>query len=154
MRALVQRVSKASVVIATEVVGSIGPGLVVLLGVSMQDAEEEARYIVGKVLNLRIFADEHGKFNHSALETRSELLIISQFTLYGDTRRGRRPSFTESAPPEQAEALFNRAVALFRESGLTVQTGRFQAHMMVSIHNDGPVTIMLDSADRERPRRG
>ena len=154
MRALVQRVSKASVAIEAEVAGSIGPGLVVLLGIGRGDEEEEARYIVGKVVNLRIFADDEGKFNRSALDTGAELLIVSQFTLYGDTRKGRRPSFLEAAPPDEAESLFNRAVAMFGETGLAVETGMFQARMMVSIHNDGPVTIMLDSSDRERPRRG
>ena len=154
MRALVQRVSDASVAIDGEVVGRIGPGLVVLVGVSRQDDDEDARYIVGKTINLRIFADKEGRFNRSALEIGAELLVVSQFTLYGDTRRGRRPSFTDAAPPEQAESLFNRTLELFRESGLVVQTGRFQAHMTVSIHNDGPVTIMLDSADRTRPRTG
>ncbi len=153
MRALVQRVSEASVTVGAEVVGSIGPGLVVLLGVSRDDGEEEARHIVGKVVNLRILADEEGKFNRSALDTGAELLVISQFTLYGDTRKGRRPSFVEAAIPELAEELFDRAIGLFRETGLTVETGRFQAHMMVSLCNDGPVTIMLDSADRQRPRR-
>lgn len=154
MRALVQRVSEASVSVAGEIVGRIGPGLVVLLGVSKHDSDEDASYIVGKAVNLRIFADDQERFNRSALDIGAELLIVSQFTLYGDTRKGRRPSFTEAAPPEQAEAAFNRVVEMFRESGLTVQTGIFQAHMMVSIQNDGPVTIMLDSADRGRPRRG
>ena len=154
MRALVQRVSHASVAIGGEVVGSIGSGLVVLLGIARPDTEEDAHYIVGKTVNLRIFADQEGRFNRSALEIGAELLIVSQFTLYGDTRKGRRPSFTEAAPPEQAEPLFNQTVELFRESGLAVQTGRFQAHMGVSIQNDGPVTIMLDSADTERARRG
>lgn len=154
MRALVQRVANASVTVDEREIGSIGAGLVVLLGISRQDGEEAARYVVSKVANLRIFSDEDGRFNSSALDTRAELLIVSQFTLYGDTRKGRRPSFVEAAPPEQAEDLFNRTVTLFKETGLNVETGRFQAHMMVSIHNDGPVTIMLDSADRERPRRG
>ena len=154
MRALVQRVSKASVAVGDEIVGRIGPGLVVLLGISRRDGEEEARYITDKTLNLRIFADDEGRFNRSALDVGAELLIISQFTLYGDTRKGRRPSFVEAAPPEQAEVLFSRTVELFSQSGLPVETGRFQSHMMVSIHNDGPVTIILDSADRERPRRG
>ena len=154
MRALVQRVSQASVAVGDETVGRIGQGLVVLLGISRQDGEENAGYIVDKVINLRIFADDEGRFNRSALDIGAELLIISQFTLYADTRRGRRPSFTEAAPPEQAEALFGRTLDLFKGSGLRVESGRFQAHMAVSIHNDGPVTIMLDSADRERPRRG
>ncbi|MCH8110184.1 MAG: D-tyrosyl-tRNA(Tyr) deacylase [Chloroflexi bacterium] len=154
MRALVQRVSEASVSVAGEVVGRIGTGLVILLGVSKHDSDEDASYIVGKAVNLRIFADDQERFNRSALDIGAELLIVSQFTLYGDTRKGRRPSFTEAAPPEQAEAAFNRVVEMFRESGLAVQTGIFQTHMMVSIQNDGPVTIMLDSADRGRPRRG
>ena len=154
MRALVQRVSHASVTIAGETVGSIGPGLVILLGISRDDDEDDSRHIVGKSVNLRVFADEEGRFDRSALDIGAELLVVSQFTLYGDTRRGRRPSFTEAAPPEQAEALFNHTLGLFKESGLVVQAGRFQAHMLVSIHNDGPVTIMLDSSDRLRPRRG
>ena len=154
MRALVQRVSDGSVSIDGQVVGSIGPGLVILVGISRDDTEEDVPYIVSKTVNLRIFADEQGRFNLSALETGAELLVISQFTLYGDTRKGRRPSFTQAAPPEQAETLFESTVGMFRESGLTVEVGRFQAHMVVSIRNDGPVTIMLDSADRERPRRG
>ena len=153
MRALVQRVSKASVTVGFESVGSIGPGLVVLLGIAREDGDDEVRYIVGKVVNLRIFADEDGRFNRSALDTAAELLIVSQFTLYGDTRKGRRPSFVEAAPPERAEELYLRAVELFAETGLAVQQGRFQAHMLVSIHNDGPVTIMVDSSDRDRPRR-
>ena len=125
----------------------------ILLGIAREDSEEEARYTVGKVVNLRIFADEDGRFNRSALDTGAELLIVSQFTLYGDTRKGRRPSFVEAAPPERAEKLFHRAVELFGETGLAVEQGRFQAHMLVSIHNDGPVTIMVDSSDRDRPRR-
>ena len=137
-----------------EVVGSIGQGLVVLLGVSRDDTPEEARHVAGKVANLRIFYDEEGKFNRSALDIGAEFLLVSQFTLYGDTRKGRRPSFIEAARPEQAEELFNRTVELFRETGLKVETGQFQAYMAVSIQNDGPVTIMVDSADRERPRRG
>jgi len=154
LRALVQRVSRASVSVEDRAIATIGTGLVVLVGVSRQDGIDEARYIADKVVDLRIFPDEEGRFNRSAQDTGAELLIISQFTLYGDTRRGRRPSFSEAAPPEEAESLFNQTVLLFEESGLTVRTGRFQAHMTVSIHNDGPVTIMLDSADRNRPRRG
>ena len=153
MRALVQRVTDASVNVGKEVVGRIGPGLVVLLGISKDDGDPEVRHVVEKTLNLRIFSDEEGRFNRSALDVGAELLVVSQFTLYGDTRRGRRPSFTSAAPPEQAEEIFGRCVEAFRESGLKVETGRFQAHMMVSLCNDGPVTIMLDSADRGRPRR-
>lgn len=153
MRALVQRVSCASVRVDDETLGSISRGLVVLLGISRADGDEEARHIVEKTVNLRIFADDAGRFNRSALDIGAELLIISQFTLYADTRRGRRPSFTEAAPSEQAEPLFGTTVELFRQAGLRVESGRFQAHMVVSIDNDGPVTVMLDSADRERPRR-
>ena len=139
--------------VGDEVVGSIGPGLVVLVGISREDGPEEAEYIVAKTVNLRIFNDEAGRFNLSALDTGAQLLVVSQFTLYGDTRRGRRPSFVDAAPPEEAEALFAHTVSLFSQTGLGVATGRFQTHMTVSIENDGPVTIMLDSADKERPRR-
>ena len=154
MRALIQRVSEASVTVDGDVAGSIGPGLAVLLGIARDDTEDEARHIVGKVANLRIFSDDEGRFESSALDIGAELLVVSQFTLYGDTRKGRRPSFTSAAPPELAEPLFDRTLALFRETGLKVETGRFQAHMVLQLHNDGPVTVMLDSADRRRPRRG
>jgi D-tyrosyl-tRNA(Tyr) deacylase len=147
-------VSCASVSIGGDEIGRIGRGLVVFVGISREDTEAEARYIVDKVAGLRIFDDEAGRFDHSALDVEAELLIVSQFTLYGNTRKGRRPSFTDAAPPEQAEALFSQTVDLFAATGLKVQTGRFRAHMMVSICNDGPVTIMLDSGDKERPRRG
>jgi D-tyrosyl-tRNA(Tyr) deacylase len=135
-------------------IAEIGPGLVVFLGVGSGDGEEEARYIADKVANLRIFDDAEGKFDGSALDTGAELLVVSQFTLYGSTRKGRRPSFTQAAPPEQAEPLVDRTVEILREAGLSVAIGRFQAHMLVSIENDGPVTIMLDSEDRKLPRRG
>ena len=154
MRALLQRVTEASVAINSEVVGRIGPGLVVLLGISRTDGEEEARYVAQKTVALRVFGNDEGKFDRSALDVGAELLIVSQFTLYANTRKGRRPSFTNAAPPREAEELFNRTIELFKESGLTVETGHFQAHMEVSIRNDGPVTIMLDSADRDLPRRG
>jgi D-tyrosyl-tRNA(Tyr) deacylase len=154
MRALIQRVSEASVSIDGEVVGAIGPGLLVLLGVSRDDTDEDASYIVGKVVNLRIFSDDEGKFQSSATDVGAELLVVSQFTLYGDTRKGRRPSFTHAAAPEEADRLFGRAVTLFKETGLKVETGTFQAYMAVALVNDGPVTLMLDTADRERPRRG
>ena len=154
MRALVQRVSKASVTVDGEVTGSIDAGMVVLIGIHEDDDYEDAAYIVSKTANLRVFSDDTGKFDLSALDTSADLLVISQFTLYGDTRRGRRPSFSRAMPPEPATALFNRTLRLFEQTGLKVQTGRFQSHMLVSIHNDGPVTIMIDSADRQRPRRG
>jgi len=148
VKALVQRVSKASVSVAGEEVGRIGRGLVVFLGVASGDTERDAQYLVQKIINLRIFADAAEKFNLSSLDINGELLLVSQFTLLADTRKGRRPSFVEAAPPEQAEALFNYAVRLARDSGLKVATGRFQQSMQVEIHNDGPVTIMLDSRDK------
>jgi D-tyrosyl-tRNA(Tyr) deacylase len=148
LKALVQRVSKASVSVGGEVVGKIGHGLVVLIGVAWGDTEKDALYLADKVVNLRIFADEASKFNLSALETEGEILIISQFTLLADTRKGRRPSFEEAAPPEQAETLVSFFVGRVRESRLKVETGRFQQHMLVEIHNDGPVTIALDSKDK------
>ncbi len=154
MRALVQRVSQASVSVDGETVGSIGAGLVVLVGIGQGDDEEDAAYIVNKTENLRIFSDDAGRFDRSALDIDAELLVISQFTLYADTRRGRRPSFSEAMPPEPATALFERTLRLFEQTGLKVRTGRFQASMLVSIQNDGPVTIMIDSADRMRRRRG
>ena len=154
MRALVQRVSQASVSVDGETVGSIGAGLVVLVGIGQGDDEEDAAYVVNKTANLRIFSDDAGRFDRSALDIDAELLVISQFTLYADTRRGRRPSFSEAMPPEPATALFERTLRLFEQTGLKVRTGRFQASMLVSIQNDGPVTIMIDSADRMRRRRG
>ena len=153
MRALIQRVSHASVSVHGETVGSIDAGFVVLVGIHRDDDDEDAAYIVNKTVNLRVFSDADGKFDRSALDTAADLLVISQFTLYGDTRRGRRPSFSHAMPPEHATALFDRTLRLFEQTGLNVQTGQFQAHMQVSIHNDGPVTIMIDSADRHRPRR-
>ena len=154
MRALVQRVSEASVSAEGELLGRIGPGLVVLVGICRDDVEQDADYVVTKTLNLRVFDDDDGRFNLAAGDVGAELLVISQFTLYADTRKGRRPSFTDAAPPDQAQPLFQLALAKFRDSELRVETGKFQAHMLVSIQNDGPVTILLDSADRHRPRRG
>jgi D-tyrosyl-tRNA(Tyr) deacylase len=148
VKALVQRVGKASVSVAGEEVGMIGRGLVVFLGVAGGDTERDAQYLMQKIINLRIFADAAEKFNLSSLDINGELLLVSQFTLLADTRKGRRPSFVEAAPPEQAEVLFNYAVELARDSGLKVATGRFQQSMQVEIHNDGPVTIMLDSRDK------
>ncbi len=153
MRALIQRVAQAAVTVNDREVGRVGPGLVVLLGVSADDTETDAKYLVEKTVNLRIFADDQNRFNLSALDTGAELLVVSQFTLYGDTRKGRRPDFTKAAPPDQAQRLYEHTVRLFRDAGLTVATGVFQEHMQVSLQNDGPVTLMLDSADRHRPRR-
>ncbi len=153
MRALIQRVTDASVSIDGQTVGSIGPGLLVLLGVGDGDTEDDAQYLVNKVANLRIFADQENRFNRSAQDTGAELLIVSQFTLYADTRKGRRPDFNQAASPGEAQRLYQHAVELFRKTGLRVETGQFQAYMQVNLQNDGPVTLMLDSADRNRPRR-
>ena len=142
---LLQRVTGASVSVAGEVVGRIGRGLVVFVGVARRDTEKDAQYLVEKTVNLRIFADEEGKFNLSALDIKGELLLVSQFTLLADTRKGRRPSFVEAAPPAQAEQLFDQFVKQTCATGLRVETGRFQQYMQVEIHNDGPVTILLDS---------
>lgn len=154
MKALVQRVTSGSVRVNSEVVGEIGPGLVVLVGVAAGDTEEDARYLVDKIVNLRIFDDPQGLFNLSAFDVRAQILLVSQFTLLANTRKGRRPSFTDAAPPEKAEALFNYLVEQARGTGLHVETGRFRTHMLVEIHNDGPVTVMLDSEERKLPRRG
>jgi len=148
LKALLQRVTEASVNVGGEVVGRIGKGLVVFVGIAQEDAERDANYLADKVVNLRIFADKASKFNLSALEIGGELLIVSQFTLLADARKGRRPSFAQAALPEQAEALFNLFVDFVRNSGLKVETGRFQQHMLVEIHNDGPVTIALDSKEK------
>lgn len=148
MKALLQRVTMASVTVGDEVVGKIGRGLVVFLGVAGGDTEKEAQYLAQKVVNLRIFADNEGKFNLSALDVSAELLVVSQFTLLADTRKGRRPSFIEAAPPEPADKLFRYFVEQARATGLKVATGKFQTYMQVEIHNDGPVTIMLDSGEK------
>ena len=145
MKALLQRVTTASVSLGDEEVGRVGRGLVVFLGVASGDTEKDAQYLAQKIANLRIFSDEEGKFNLSALDINGELLLVSQFTLLADTRKGRRPSFIEAAPPAQAEELFEYFVEQTRATGLKVETGRFQQYMQVEIHNDGPVTILLDS---------
>ncbi len=148
MKVLLQRVTGASVSVAGEEVGRIGRGLVVFVGVAGGDEEREVQYLVQKTIGLRIFADEEGRFNLSALDIKGELLVISQFTLLADTRKGRRPSFIAAAPPAQAEALFEQFVEQARASGLKVETGRFQQYMQVEIQNDGPVTILLDSREK------
>jgi D-tyrosyl-tRNA(Tyr) deacylase len=148
VKALLQRVVKASVTVNGEIVGEIGQGLVVLLGVANGDTEKDADYLVNKTINLRIFTDAADKFNLSVLDIKGEVLLISQFTLLADARRGRRPSFIDAAPPEQAEKLFNYVVDQTNSSGLKVATGRFQQHMEVEIHNSGPVTVMLDSKEK------
>lgn len=153
MKALVQRVSQASVSIENQIVASIKQGLVVLIGVGKGDSEADARYLADKISNLRIFSDEADKFNLSALDIGGEVLVVSQFTLLADTRKGRRPSFTDAAPPEDAEPLIENFVQLLRAFGLEVQTGRFRQNMLVEIHNSGPVTIFIDSEERLKPRR-
>lgn len=145
MRAVVQRVSRGKVTVEGQVVGQIGQGYVVLLGVAKEDTAEAADYLADKVAGLRVFEDEQGKMNRSILEAGGAVLAISQFTLYGDVRRGRRPGFDRAGRPEQAEPLYERFVAKLREQGLTVETGRFQTHMEVELVNDGPVTILVDS---------
>lgn len=145
MRAVVQRVRSASVSVNDETVGRIGRGLLVLLGVGRDDTDDDARYLSEKIVNLRIFDDDEGKMNLSVLDVGGSVLIVSQFTLYGDCRRGRRPSYTESAPPELAKRLYEYFVDVTRGHGLEVQTGIFAARMLVTLENDGPVTILLDS---------
>jgi D-tyrosyl-tRNA(Tyr) deacylase len=149
----VQRVSKASVSIESQLVASIKHGMVVLIGVGEGDSEADAQYLADKIANLRIFSDEADKFNLSALDIGGELLVVSQFTLLADTRKGRRPSFTDAAPPEEAEPLIETFVQLLRAAELKVETGRFRQNMLVEIHNIGPVTIFIDSEERLKPRR-
>lgn len=145
MRAVVQRVTRGAVAVDGETVGKIDTGLVVLLGVGKDDTAQDAAYIADKIAHLRIFEDNARKMNLSALDTGAGVLVISQFTLYGDCRKGRRPAFAEAAGPETAEKLYEELVAQLRRLGLSVETGRFQTMMLVEIYNDGPVTILLDS---------
>lgn len=145
MRAVLQRVSRAKVSVDEETIGEIGKGILVLLGVSIEDAEQDAVYLAEKTLNLRIFEDAHEKMNLSLLDVAGEMLVVSQFTLYGDARRGRRPSFFEAAPPERANHLYESFVREARKHATKVETGKFQAMMDVELVNDGPVTILLDS---------
>lgn len=144
MRALLQRVSTASVTVDDKVISRIEKGLVVLLGIGHGDGEEQATFLAEKVANLRIFEDEAGKTNLSLLDVKGEAIVVSQFTLYADSRKGRRPSFTDAALPEVAEPLVSRFADLLRGHGVPTQTGQFGAHMLVEIHNDGPVTIWLE----------
>ena len=154
MKAILQRVLRASVSVKGTTVGQTGPGLVVLVGAEEGDTIEDARYLADKIAGLRIFSDEDGKFNLSLRDTGGEILVVSQFTLIADTRKGRRPSFTRAAPPEEADSLIRKFTDLLLSTGLRVETGQFQSHMLVEIHNDGPVTIPLDSRDRHKPRKG
>ncbi len=144
MRALIQRVREASVTVGDEVVGAIGQGFVILLGVGHGDTDEQAAWLATKIAGLRVFEDDEGKFNRSILEVGGAAMVVSQFTLFADARKGRRPSFVDAAPPEMAEPLVERFADLLRAEGVSVEVGVFGARMMVEIHNDGPVTIWLE----------
>lgn len=145
MRALIQRVREARVEVDGVAVGEIGQGLLVFLGIKDGDGEEQAEILARKVVKLRIFPDEEGKMNRSLLDVSGKLLVVSQFTLYGDTRKGHRPSYSEAARPDVAKRLYEKFVELCRTKGILVETGRFQAHMYVYLVNDGPVTLLCDS---------
>lgn len=152
MRAVVQRVSEAFVEVEGEVVGQIGLGLLVLLGVGQKDTQEDALYLARKIAQLRIFPDEEGRMNLSLKEVGGEVLLVSQFTLYADTRKGNRPSFLQAAPPEVGKRLYEAAIEAFLAQGVHVETGVYGAHMRVHLVNEGPVTLLLDSEERLRPR--
>ncbi|HBG18085.1 MAG TPA: D-tyrosyl-tRNA(Tyr) deacylase [Desulfobulbaceae bacterium] len=145
MRAVVQRASRASITIDGVTTAAIGSGLVILLGIRASDTADDAKWLIDKIVNLRIFEDQDGKMNISLADTGGEMLIISQFTLYGDCRKGRRPGFSTAAPPAIAEPLYNRFIELAEESGIRVATGVFQAAMQIELVNDGPVTLLVDS---------
>ena len=145
MRAVLQRVSKASVTVDDRVTGEIEQGLVILLGIRSGDTDADAKYLADKCINMRIFSDSDGKFNLSARDMNGDILVVSQFTLYGDTRKGRRPNFTDAAPPDVSKPLYERFISHLKASGLKVASGVFGAMMLVEIHNDGPVTIIVES---------
>ncbi|EHQ88030.1 D-aminoacyl-tRNA deacylase [Desulfosporosinus youngiae] len=145
MRSVVQRVKRASVTVNNETAGTIAAGLLVLLAVGQEDGADDIDWMVDKLVGLRIFEDQEAKMNRSVLDVGGEMLVVSQFTLYGDCRKGKRPSFSTAAPPEQAKALFDQSVEKIRSYGIKVETGVFQAEMEVELVNDGPVTILLDS---------
>lgn len=153
MRVVLQRVAYASVSVGGDPIASIGSGLLLFVGVAAGDGEDDARRLARKCAEMRIFADDEGKFNLSLLDTGGEALVVSQFTLHADVRRGRRPDFTASARPEVAAPLVAAFADALRQLGVAVECGRFGAHMMIDLVNDGPVTIIVDSADLERPRR-
>lgn len=145
MKAVIQRVTSASVEVDHEIIGQIDEGLLVLLGAAKGDSEIDIDYMVEKIPHLRIFSDDEGKMNRSLIDTEGQLLVVSQFTLLGDTHRGRRPGFDQAAPPDQARQLYDSAIAKFQEKGVLIQAGRFGANMLVSLKNNGPVTFILDS---------
>jgi D-tyrosyl-tRNA(Tyr) deacylase len=153
MRALIQRVSSAGVTVSGQKIASISAGLVVLLGISNTDDQSHAQYIVEKITNLRIFSDKDARFQYSALEVDAEILVISQFTLYANTRRGRRPDFIQAAKPDMAQALYEHVTKTLKDTGLKISTGQFRQDMQVTLTNDGPVTLMLDSSDQYSPRQ-
>ena len=152
MRALLQRVSSASVSVDNVITGQIEGGFLVFLGVGKSDTQEDLEYLVDKVINLRVFPDEHGKFDRSVQDVGGEILLVSQFTLYADTRKGRRPSFSDAMPVNAAKELFVEATEAFKNSGVNIETGVFQADMSVSLVNEGPVTLLIDSVDRLKSR--
>ena len=145
MRAVIQRVTSSSVTVGDELVGGIGKGLLVLLGVATSDKADDAKYLADKIANLRIFEDSNHKINHSLIDTGGEMLVVSQFTLLGDCNKGRRPSFVKAAPPDLANELYQQFVKRVRQKGITVKTGRFQTMMKVSLINDGPVTLIVET---------
>lgn len=145
MRILIQRVNEASVTVENEIIGKIGKGILVLVGIARGDSEKDTDYLVEKIANLRIFENEEGKLDLSALDTKAELLIVSQFTLYGECDKGRRPDFGKAAPMEEAKATYEKVLERFRKTGLKIERGQFQAHMKVNLINDGPLTLMLES---------
>lgn len=145
MRAVIQRVSRAEVNVAGQTIGRIGPGLCVFLGIGKDDKQSNADHLAEKIKNLRIFEDENGKMNRSVEEVRQEIMVVSQFTLYGDCRKGNRPSFSDAAPPEVAEKLYEYFVQRLRNAGLKVETGQFKARMDVTLTNDGPVTLIVET---------
>jgi D-aminoacyl-tRNA deacylase len=148
VKALLQRVCEASVKIENQIVGQIEHGLVAFIGIAKEDTQRDASYLADKITNIRIFEDNESRFNLSLIDVKGSILIVSQFTLMADTAKGRRPSFVEAAVPDKAEIMFNYFVECIRDKGIGLATGRFQAHMLVKIFNDGPVTIMLDSRDK------
>ena len=152
MRALIQRVSSASVSVDSVITGQIGRGFLVFLGIGKSDTEDDMTYLVDKVINLRVFSDEQGKFDRSVQDVGGEILLVSQFTLYADTRKGRRPGFSDAMPVHEAKELFIKATEYFRNSGVNIETGVFPADMSVSLVNEGPVTLLVDSADRLKSR--